>query len=394
MSTVLDSGTALGTDIRSSASGSIRRQLVADRYVVLERIGSGGMADVYRARDRRLSRDVAIKIFRTAARTVAERLRHEREIRILAELRHPGVVELFDTGETMIDDEVRRYIVMELVPGHALRLEGDAPIDPTRTAVIGSQIARALALVHSESIVHRDVKPDNILVDDAASMATAGAAGPRATLVDFGVAHIVNGSHLTDADQLIGTAAYISPEQVLGDEVDGSSDVYSLGLVLLECLTGAREFTGPPVEAALHRLRRDPVVPSALGSGWSTLLTAMTAREPGDRPSATDVATMLDALALDRSTIGVLPSESVDTAPTFVPAPSVLPALAPEPFGRRTGQDGVGLGAPRRRRESWVDPDGEAVETGVSRGSAAVLAIACGVAGLAIGVATTVSVLF
>ena len=264
------------------------------RYDFRERIGSGGMADVYRARDTELGRDVAVKVFRADDDTVADLQRREREIRLLSRFNHPGLVGVHDAGTLLHEGQPRRYVVMEYVEGRSLahRL-ARGPMLPRQVADVGAQMADALSYVHGHAIVHRDVKPENILVTDAPTLGYT----LMAKLADFGVAQFIDGSRLTSDGTIMGTAAYISPEQARGQEVGTPSDVYSLGLVLLEALRGEREYTGSAIEAALARLHRPPSIPDDLPEQWQVLLAAMTADDPAARPTAHDVAaTMRDII--------------------------------------------------------------------------------------------------
>ncbi len=264
------------------------------RYDFREHIGSGGMADVYRARDTELGRDVAVKVFRADDDTVADLQRREREIRLLSRLNHPGLVGIHDAGVLMHEGVPRRYVVMEYIDGRSLahRL-ARGPMTHRHVADIGAQMADALSYVHGHAIVHRDVKPENILVSEAPALGYT----LTAKLADFGVAQFIDGSRLTSDGAIMGTAAYISPEQARGEVIGAASDVYSLGLVLLEALRGEREYTGSAIEAALARLHRPPSIPDDLPDEWQQLLAAMTADEPEARPTAHDVAaTMRDII--------------------------------------------------------------------------------------------------
>jgi serine/threonine protein kinase len=260
------------------------------RYAVRERLGSGGMADVYLATDTQLGRDVAVKVFRAEQDTAADRLRREREIQLLGELNHLGLVGIYDAGFLPPEQANRRFIVMELVRGRSLaqRLAAGA-LKPRQVADIGAQMADALAYVHGRQVVHRDVKPENILTSDEPAYGYT----LTAKLADFGVAQFMDGTRLTGDGSIMGTAAYIAPEQARGEEAGPASDVYSLGLVMLEALRGEREYTGTPIEAALARLHRPPAIPDELSPEWQELLEAMTSNDPRDRPTAHDVAATL-----------------------------------------------------------------------------------------------------
>lgn len=264
--------------------------LLGDRYRLVERIGSGGMAEVWRATDERLGRDVAVKLFRDEAGT--DVARNQDEVRTLARLSHPGLVGVYDVGETGRDDGLpgeRGFVVMQLVDGGTLAdvLASRQGLAHGEIAHIGVQVAEALAYVHGEGIIHRDVKPGNVLLSQDG----------RALLADFGIARLVDAtSRHTRTGDTIGTPAYFAPEQVAGEAVGPASDIYALGLVLLECFTGRREYDGTAVESALARLSRRPAVPTDLPPGWTQLLTAMTERDPTARPSAADVAAALRTL--------------------------------------------------------------------------------------------------
>ncbi|MGR0319499.1 serine/threonine-protein kinase [Agromyces sp. ZXT2-3] len=266
------------------------------RYEFLEHIGSGGMADVYRARDNELGRHVAVKLFREGEETVADQQRREREINLLSGLTHVGLVPVHDAGRLMHAGIERRYLVMELVDGLSLAHRvAEGPMKPRQVADVGAQVADVLSYVHGRGVIHRDIKPENILVSDVPTFGYT----LMTRLADFGVAQFVDGTRLTGHGTIMGTAAYISPEQARGEEVTAATDIYSLGLVLLEALKGEREYTGTPIEAALARLHRPPEIPDDLSAEWRSILGAMTADDPAVRPNAHDVAsTMRDLIRL------------------------------------------------------------------------------------------------
>nr|WP_078894080.1 serine/threonine-protein kinase [Streptomyces sp. NRRL S-1022] len=253
--------------------------VLSGRYRLGAKIGSGGMADVYEGVDTRLRRSVAVKVFRPGPDPQTED-RLTAEAVLLARLQHQGLVTVYDAGRH--DD--RAYLVMQLIKGPTLRslLTGGA-LPERRVVEVGAALARVLAYVHRAGVVHRDIKPSNILLD------AAGA--PH--LADFGIARLANATRHTAPDVLIGTAAYLAPEQVEGRRIGPAADVYALGLVLLECLKGELEYQGTPLEATVARLHRPPEVPTWLASELAALLRAMTAQDPEARPDAEQCAQAL-----------------------------------------------------------------------------------------------------
>ena len=263
---------------------SQRTSVLDERYALEAVIGRGGMADVYRATDTLLEREVAVKMLRTPAATESERAHFREEAKLLAVLDHPNLVTILDAGLW----ENVPYLVMDLVDGRSLApfCQG-TPIPAHRTAHLGAQLATVLAYVHARGIVHRDIKPSNILIGRDGTV----------RLADFGIARLHgDASTHTASGTTIGTAAYIAPEQVRGRPVTSASDIYALGLVLLEALTGRRAYTGAPLEAAMARLHTAPLVPTSLPTGWPGLLTQMTDVDPARRPTADQVARTLRAL--------------------------------------------------------------------------------------------------
>ena len=318
--------------------------VIGDRYRVLGRIGSGGMADVYRARDELLGRDVALKVFRRELATEEDLRRQKSEIRLLATLSHPSLVTLFDA---VPGTDGRGVLVLEYVDGPDLGSRIQAGVEPVALAAIGADVARALDYIHHRGVVHRDVAPANILLP------VGEHSGVGAKLTDLGIARLVDDAKVTATGSVVGTAGYMSPEQVRGDAVTAASDVYSLGLVLLEGLTGRREFPGSAVESAAARLSRDPAVPEHLRTGWRELLRAMTARDPDARPSAESVAERLDALRREPATSGattsVLPTGAV-TRRLPVETESTVALPTPVDPGRETAPPAALPAAPHRGR--------------------------------------------
>jgi eukaryotic-like serine/threonine-protein kinase len=249
--------------------------LIDERHEIEQLLGRGGMGEVFRARDLTTGRTVAIKLLRTIDSSSMCRFRTE--IEVLGRLDHPGVVRLRGTGS---HDGVP-YLVLELVDGPSLAdVLASGPLGVERSISIGQQLAEALMHAHGLDIVHRDVKPANVICD---------AEPPRVRLADFGIARFGDTTRMTAAGACIGTAAYLAPEQLEG-QVGPAADVYALALVLLECLTGTRCYPGSLVEAAMARLHRAPLVPDELPVWLGYTLGAMTARDPGRRPPAAAVA--------------------------------------------------------------------------------------------------------
>jgi serine/threonine protein kinase len=289
----------------------VPKMRIAGRYVVQEHVADGGMAGVWRAIDEVLARTVAVKTLRedlAGRKKFRDRFHHEAVS--AARLNHPAIVRIFDTG---VDDGIA-YIVMEFVESRTLAelIAERGPMDAAEAIAMLLPVLDALAYAHGEGIVHRDIKPANILVGD----------GNRVKVADFGLAKAISGEDLTTTGKVLGTVRYLSPEQVRGDEVDARSDLYSLGVVLYELVTGRVPFQAETdIATAMMRLTVDPVPPRSVVPGLprpveAAILRAM-ARAPEDRfPTAESVRG-----ALDRWTT------SDERAPTAVPspAPSAVP---------------------------------------------------------------------
>jgi serine/threonine protein kinase len=299
----------------AESPSSIKNEVVGGRYRLGEVIGRGGMSSVYCARDENLGRDVALKLFAPQAPDADELKRQEAEIQLLATLNHPGLVTLFDAGiDDRIPDEPRPFLTMELVDGQDLRARirhSQVPLE--ELAVIGAGIADALAYVHGLGIIHRDIKPANILL-----VQIRPGEPLRPKLTDFGIARIADSTRLTATGTMVGTAAYLSPEQALGQPLSSASDIYSFGLVLLECIKGTVEYPGGAVESAVARLHRAPEIPEDLPAEWADLIRSMTAIEPLERPAAADIETSLrQALVSPASTPGELIPETTRVLPAM-----------------------------------------------------------------------------
>jgi tRNA A-37 threonylcarbamoyl transferase component Bud32 len=268
---------------------------LGERYRLESLLGHGGMAVVYRAVDEALGRSVAVKVFSASSADADDLRRQDGEVRMLASLSHPGLVTLFDAGVDESEHGPVAYIVMELVEGDTLQGRmSTGSLSQEEVATIGADLADALHYIHRQDVVHRDIKPANVL------LATRQAEDTQSTikLADFGIARIIDGTQLTATGTIIGTMSYLSPEQAMGSTVDASADIYALGLVLLECLTGSKAFPGSAAESVSARVLRDPDVPESLPEEWRTLLSAMTSRVPTERPPALDASLALRALAV------------------------------------------------------------------------------------------------
>ena len=265
-------------------------RVLAGRYRLLELLGQGGMAVVYHARDEMLARDVAVKVLRPAfAEDDAFVERFRREARNAASLLHPNIVTIHDTG---VDETSGDFIVMSLVDGLDLRevIARDGPLAIGFTVRVGIETARALQFAHEHGIVHRDIKPANILI---------GQDG-EARVADFGIARAASDVGGTTSGTILGSAQYASPEQVSGEPVSPRSDVYSLGIVLYEALTGVRPFDGPsPAAVALERLRVPPrplreIRPDVPESLEAIVMRALELDPEARHPSAAELAGELE----------------------------------------------------------------------------------------------------
>jgi serine/threonine-protein kinase len=265
---------------------SLPPAILAQRYRLERRLAQGGMAEVWLATDLSLTRQVAVKVLKptlAADPVVAERFR--REAISVAQLSHPNIVAVYDAIEEQIGGERRQAVVMQLVNGKSLRqlLDEQKRLSPDLTMHIGACVASALDCAHRANLVHRDVKPGNILITPDG----------RVLLTDFGIAKGLSGGaddDLTSPNVMMGTAKYLSPEQVRGRKLDGRADLYSLGLVLYECLAGRVPFLGETdADTALARLNRDPTdltrLRPTLPLGLAPLIHRLLSRRPDDRPA-------------------------------------------------------------------------------------------------------------
>ena len=302
----------VGTDTPSD------REPIAGRYTLEHIVGAGATAIVYEGSDLATDQRVAVKVYRPdgAARYL---LQQRREIVALTQLRHPGLVALYDGGAEP-GPGGRIYLVTELVEGPSLaeRLT-DGPLDVRSVRDLAARLAAALAHVHACGFIHRDIKPANILLDHDQE--------PR--LADFGIARALDDTIATATGAVPGTAAYLAPEQVLGAPVEPAADVYALGLVLVEALTGRREYPGTAIESATARLHRSPVVPPGLPWNLTALLEAMTDLEPAWRPTAAAVATALATATSPLAPAAAMPAAFRAEAPLASPPARPRPRVRP-----------------------------------------------------------------
>jgi len=282
------------------------------QYLILSKLGSGGMADVYLAEDTRLGRRVALKLLPPEFARDSERvMRFEKEVRAAAQLQHPHIITLFEVGQ----DQGYHYYTMALLEGGDLKARMSAGLAPRQALELMRQMALALGYAHSKGFVHRDIKPENILFDDEG----------RALLTDLGIAKAVgSGTKMTGTGMSIGTPHYMSPEQARGQEVDGRSDLYSLGVVFYEMLSGAVPFDAQDSFAIAYKHINDPTpqLPKPVAK-LQPLLDQLLAKDPGRRyANAAELVT-----AIDQALAGQLPA-AAKAAHTQVIKLAAAPAAA------------------------------------------------------------------
>jgi serine/threonine protein kinase len=376
-----DSSTEDSTTIAGSGT------VLGGRYRLHTLIGHGSSADVYAGTDERLGRPVAVKVFKAHLTDPTNLARQQSEMQLSAGLNHPNLVIVHDAQVPEPSAAVAAlaapsagtlapaYLVMELVSGRTLAdLLATGPMAEALVRRMAIGLADALCLIHSRGLVHRDIKPANILITDTGT----------AKLSDFGIARLVDAAHLTATQDVIGTAAYLSPEQARGGHVDPATDIYALGLVLLESLTGRREFPGPPLESALGRLHRNPVIAPTLPEPWPAILTAMTTSDSACRPTAASLLDMLrpapkaaehPASINDSPTSQPVLSEAIPDPPgvhdpTLIEPPRDAGATPTE--SRMLWTPVIGSPARTRRRRQWI---GGSAAIAVAVGTAFLIAV-------------------
>ncbi|MBD0024246.1 Stk1 family PASTA domain-containing Ser/Thr kinase [Gordonia pseudamarae] len=295
---------------------------LSNRYELGETLGFGGMSEVHFARDTLLNRDVAVKVLRAdLARDPSFYLRFRREAQNAAKLNHPTIVQVFDTGESQTEGGPLPFIVMEYVDGKTLRdiLRSEGPLSPRQVMTWMADVAAAMDFSHRNGIVHRDMKPANVMIDITGAV----------KVMDFGIARAMNDSTstMTQTSAVMGTAQYLSPEQARGIKVDPRSDIYSMGCVLFELLTGQPPFTGDsPVAVAHQHVHEEPPRPSSIRTDLSpeldsVILKAMSKNPANRYQSAADLrADLIKVLAGGKPSAPMLLSEEertdlLDTGP-------------------------------------------------------------------------------
>src|SRR5918993_3093643 len=270
---------------RERLAGLILDLLLGGRFVIEREIGAGGMARVFLGRDEVLDRPVAVKILNPGHGSTDIGARFRREGRTAARLSHPSIVQVYDAGEGEFEGREVSYIVMEYVPGGDLKglLDEKGPLANDELARLGADVSSGLAHAHANGVIHRDIKPHNILID----------AYGRPKLSDFGIARAIDATYATRTGSYLGTALYSAPEQLRGEQVTPKSDVYSLGIAFYQAAVGQAPFSGTPIEVASQHVSREPTVPKVLGANLSDEVEALildcVKKDPDLRPSAQEV---------------------------------------------------------------------------------------------------------
>jgi tRNA A-37 threonylcarbamoyl transferase component Bud32 len=256
--------------------------LLGGRFALVREIGSGGMSTVYLGRDEVLDRPVAVKMLNPDLEDSGVSARFRREGRTAARLSHPNIVQVYDAGEDELEGSEVSYIVVEYVAGGDLMalIDRRGPLPGIMLSRIGGDVADGLAHAHERGVIHRDIKPQNVLIDDYGS--------PK--LTDFGIARALYADHSTSTGSFIGTALYSSPEQLRGEGVTPKSDIYSLGATLYHAAVGQPPFSGDPLQVATQQVAKPPTPPrargAAVGERLEDLILRCLAKDPAERPDA------------------------------------------------------------------------------------------------------------
>jgi len=326
--------------------------LLAGRYRLVNQIAAGGVGEVWRAEDQMLARPVAVKLLRAEYAQHAEtQARFRFEAQHAASLSHPAIAQVYDYHEG--DAEFRPFLVMELIDGPSLAdVLADGPLDSERVMDIVAQAAAGLDAAHQSGLVHRDIKPANLLLTSDGQV----------KITDFGIAHAAGSAPITRHGQLMGTPAYLAPERVAGQTAGPTSDLYSLGILAHECLTGTRPYEGTPMEIVLaHGQRELPALPWSVPAPVASFIAELTARDPAARPAsarlaaarAAELRDLLAAGRLDQN--GYVPSHRAGPALTMTLEHPGVPGEVPPPWhsddadGLPSARQPGDRGWPRRR---------------------------------------------
>ncbi|HEX4514301.1 MAG TPA: serine/threonine-protein kinase, partial [Polyangiaceae bacterium] len=304
--------------VASAPAAGTRSLPVLAKYDVIEEIGHGGMATVYRAMDKRLQREVAVKVIHPHLRESTEVAhRFVVEAQAVAKLRHTNIVEVFDVSA---DDDPEKFLVVELIRGATLRklLKDQGPLPPEIAASLAVDILAALAHAHAEGVVHRDVKPENVLIEHRSLRSdgpdtpppTSGDAAPRVRvkLTDFGIAKLLDAQGVTSTGQVLGSPAHMAPEQIEGGDVDARADVFGMGVLLYEAMVGHLPFEGQNPAQVLRRVLEGQYPQAEMergtvGKRLSTILDRALAHDANDRFESANA--MRDALLVELKRVGV-----------------------------------------------------------------------------------------
>lgn len=302
-----------------SASAQTHRFPRLDKYELIDELGHGGMATVYRARDLRLEREVAVKVIHSHLRENPEvRGRFVAEAKAVAKLRHPGIVDVYDVSS---DEEDERFLVVELIKGTTLRklLDDHGALPVEIGAIITAQLCDAVQHAHDAGVIHRDIKPENVLIDRSkgSERSTSNRDGAsssdfhrvRVKLTDFGIAKVLDAQGVTSTGQILGSPAHMAPEQIEGGEIGPATDVFALGVLMYECVVGKLPFSGANPAQVLRRVLACAFEPAdverpQVGARWSAIVAKALSLHPEDRYASAEefgrvIAEELDALHVD-----------------------------------------------------------------------------------------------